>query len=388
MANRPFTIQDNAISLNGTEISASVDGKVVIPGITASAGYRVEEVDDTGDQSRTWSQSDPFTVIDNGQFSVLNGDWAGTGFTPAVYTAEIDGEGYIDNISIDSNGTIPADQTIWFDVDFMWATAAADPINTFVPSDWVQIPFKTKLRSLTIEADPTSPFQGGGGGLVEREVNFPTGETGDTRGTIALTPQDGTFVCVADYVEPETLSVDATTNQGFDTSQTGGQFIEFDLTAEDYPDLQAIFGVWGGVSQENYPYPEEFTIEASGVDGVRTCVNCGYNANGDMYFTIEYVSGDPTNFASGSELTITYVTSQLPDIWVRLDNNNIDRLTNANGDTFLLDEWGNIQMPETGGGAIWFNYGYIDQDENFDNNTLRVSGGDGVSIYTAEDGKN
>lgn len=57
----------------------------------------------------------------------------------------------------------------------------------------------------------------------------------------------------------------------------------------------------------------------------------------------------------------------------------------ANGKDWTFDSAGNLNLPN--GGAISTNYGYIDQDSGFDNNTLRVSGGNGVSIYTDEDGK-
>lgn len=57
----------------------------------------------------------------------------------------------------------------------------------------------------------------------------------------------------------------------------------------------------------------------------------------------------------------------------------------ANGKDWTFDTAGNLNLPN--GGAISTNYGYIDQDSGFDNNTLRLSGGDSVSIYSNEDGK-
>lgn len=45
MTNKAFEIQGSTISLNGVDLSASSDGKVVIPGVTRSTGtiiYRLK----------------------------------------------------------------------------------------------------------------------------------------------------------------------------------------------------------------------------------------------------------------------------------------------------------------------------------------------------------
>ena len=70
------------------------------------------------------------------------------------------------------------------------------------------------------------------------------------------------------------------------------------------------------------------------------------------------------------------------DINIRTQNNIQLR---SNGKNWTFDTGGTLNLPN--GGGISFNYGYIDQDENFDNNTVRLSGGDSVSIYSNEDGK-
>ena len=49
----------------------------------------------------------------------------------------------------------------------------------------------------------------------------------------------------------------------------------------------------------------------------------------------------------------------------------------------VLDPNGDLLLPN--GGAIWLNYGYIDQDTSVEGNALRVSGGDSVVVSTGED---
>lgn len=49
----------------------------------------------------------------------------------------------------------------------------------------------------------------------------------------------------------------------------------------------------------------------------------------------------------------------------------------------VLDSNGDLLLPN--GGAIWLNYGYIDQDTSVEGNALRVSGGDSVVVSTGED---
>lgn len=236
---------------------------------------------------------------------------------------------------------------------------------------------------IDIDDNPIS----GGGGIVQRSVNFPYGEEGDTRGTIVLTPLNETLVCVMDYEPPVVSTVEVETNVEFNISQTGGQFVQFTLTSENYPELQGILGVWVGPGQNNYANPQEFSVTSAGIPGgARTCVSAGYLADtGDMFFIVEYAAGDDSVFPIGTVATISYVTSQGPQIWVRIDNGVIDRLTNTDGEQAILDETGTLFMPENGG--IWFNYGYIDQDTDVDNNTLRLSGGNNVSLYAGEDTK-
>jgi hypothetical protein len=58
---------------------------------------------------------------------------------------------------------------------------------------------------------------------------------------------------------------------------------------------------------------------------------------------------------------------------------------NEGDKTWEFNPTGDFYMPD--GGAIRFNYGYIDQDPDRDDDALRISGGNGVTIKADEDGK-
>jgi hypothetical protein len=58
---------------------------------------------------------------------------------------------------------------------------------------------------------------------------------------------------------------------------------------------------------------------------------------------------------------------------------------NEGDKTWAFDPTGDFYMPD--GGAIRFDYGYIDQDPDSDNDALRISGGNGVTIKADEDGQ-
>jgi hypothetical protein len=50
MANKPFAIQGADLTLGGVNLQAGNTG-VVIPGVTQATNYKVEEVNDTADQT-------------------------------------------------------------------------------------------------------------------------------------------------------------------------------------------------------------------------------------------------------------------------------------------------------------------------------------------------
>ena len=73
-----------------------------------------------------------------------------------------------------------------------------------------------------------SEFGGcGSGAVVVREIVFPGGEPGDTKGTIALNNAGNTYICTEDYVAVELIEgdTDIETTEGYNIGQSGGLYL-------------------------------------------------------------------------------------------------------------------------------------------------------------------
>ena len=159
MANKAFGIQGADLTLGGLNLQAGTNG-VVIPGITRAASYRVEEIKETGEQTNTLNLP---IVIDNVTHTAKVADAGASTLDYATYNAELDDENYIDEIEVNTSGTYigsEVDRNGDFD---MWGYVGSDASGYFdnwVTSDWVQIPFRPKMRAAIIE------LEGGGGGSL------------------------------------------------------------------------------------------------------------------------------------------------------------------------------------------------------------------------------
>lgn len=233
MAIKPFAIQGADLTLGGVSLQAGTAG-VVIPGVTQATNYTVEEIDETGEQSYSFN-SRPF-LIDAYTYLILDGAQADPGnlWTRPEYLVDgIDDEGYIDGIGIVNAGSIlPAtvDNGL-YNATYMWASDVSTALDqgSWNASDWQQVPFRPIVR-----ADDVESISGIGGGVVVRSVNFPEGEEGDTRGTIADVGQGTLYYCTEDWSEPDTFEVE--TAEPYAAGQTGGDVV-FVIPQSAYPEL-------------------------------------------------------------------------------------------------------------------------------------------------------
>ena len=148
-----------------------------------------------------------------------------------------------------------------------------------------------------------------------REVSFPNGADGDLQGTIAVNGAGKTFICTSTWTASATVTYSTTNNTDYSIGQSGGQLLGYEITPSTLPDIQAVFGTWATGQQYNYPTPGDFTLEVPGITGPRTVTSCGYlSGNGDIWFDIAYVSGDPTTVSIGDAVTIHFTPPQ-PAIW-------------------------------------------------------------------------
>jgi outer membrane protein assembly factor BamB len=156
-----------------------------------------------------------------------------------------------------------------------------------------------------------------GSGVVERSVSFPNGESGDTRGTIALTPNGETYICIADWEDAATGlqgTFSAVTVELYNIGQSGGIYNSAVLSIADEPEIYNIlrYGSWS---------EGQFTVDAGvAYGGAQNVTSTGYNdQTGIMSILWLHRAEDPEELAQGSSVTIAYTGggTQTP-IWRRL----------------------------------------------------------------------
>jgi hypothetical protein len=167
------------------------------------------------------------------------------------------------------------------------------------------------------DSDATSEISGGGGGVVERNISFPNGESGDTRGTIALTPNGETYICTEDWQDASSGlqgTFSATTTELYNIGQSGGVFNNAVLSIVDEPEIYNIlrYGSWT---------EGQFTIDAGATwGGAKNVTSTSFNDQaGLMYISWLVGPGDPQEIPQGTSVTVVYTGggTQTP-IWKRL----------------------------------------------------------------------
>ena len=183
MANKPFAIQGADLTLGGVNLQAGTTG-VVIPGVTRATSYVPEEVEDVADQTHAFNS--PPIVIDHTYRSILNGDYSPSGYTEAEYAVtELDGDDFIDGIEIVSEGSgWDLTSANGAKNNNMWAYVGSEqnPFASFVNTDWIQIPFRVKIRAGEVETI------GGGGSVsgLQGNTDYSPEEEGDVRYTLGI----------------------------------------------------------------------------------------------------------------------------------------------------------------------------------------------------------
>ena len=179
MTIKPFAIQGADLTLGGVNLQAGTTG-VVIPGVTQATGYKVEEVNDTQDQTYQFAVDSEVVVVDYVQYQAILND---TGGSYADFTAPTDGEGYIDGIEVNGQGTYTSQEATNNEANDMYAYigSASASDRPIVPQDWITIPFRPKMRAGAIEN-----IGGGGSGNCSELVNGDYAFTLKSNGTITV----------------------------------------------------------------------------------------------------------------------------------------------------------------------------------------------------------
>ena len=147
MANKPFEIQSSELVIGGVKLQAGTTG-VVIPGVTHASSYKVEEVNDRGDQTATFTNGVD-VAIDQVIYAAKVADAGANVSAYAVYIVYLDDQNYIDTIEVDSRGSYTGSESTTNESNDMWEYNGtdSDPIANFVSSDWVQVPFRPRMRA-------------------------------------------------------------------------------------------------------------------------------------------------------------------------------------------------------------------------------------------------
>ena len=191
MANKPFAIQGADLTLGGVNIQAGTTG-VVVPGVTQAVNFRVKEVDempniggqDLGDDAGA------ITVIDNAEYLYLvdDGDSPSADYVAATYSVDdLDELGNIKEIDVETEGVFLAADKTRVEAANMWATLDPTPFVSFSAGNWIQIPFRPKMRAGEVEN-----IGGGGADTGNFTFNEDTITNSDgmklttNRGTLAM----------------------------------------------------------------------------------------------------------------------------------------------------------------------------------------------------------
>ena len=189
MTIKPFAIQGADLTLGGVNLQAGTTG-VVIPGVTIATNYKVEEVNETDvDQTYQFAVDSEIVVVDAALYNAIVAEGNEGHF--ADYTATTDGEGYIDEIKVNGQGTYTSQEAVTAGEGLMYAYKGAGSASDrpLVPNDWITIPFYPRMRAGAVET-----IGGGGGNANTGNFTFSedtiTNENGLTlqtdRGTLAI----------------------------------------------------------------------------------------------------------------------------------------------------------------------------------------------------------
>ena len=182
---RHIYVGPGSITVGNAVISESATGKLVLPGLTRATALHADEVQDTEDQSYSFSSTP--SVVDEYEYTIRAGATPDGSYVAAEYSVDgIDGEGFIDGITVDVAGTWTQAIADVNRRNAMHAYIGADINGVFNASDWITIEFVVRAKADDVEYE----FSTGGGGseLVNGDYAF----TLNNNGTITL-PKNVTF---------------------------------------------------------------------------------------------------------------------------------------------------------------------------------------------------
>ncbi len=361
---RSVYVGPGSVYVGNSVITESATGSLVIPGLTRATGYYADEVEKKDRWGSNPTITGTVTVIDAQYYEVLAGRPASGDYAPATYTVEKD-DNRVDEITVDeTGGGWTKTEAEYARDNNMYATNVAGAINNFNAGDWQQIPFRVEIKAEdTVYEDIFSggtdlPSQSGqegkflrtdgsalswvamtGGGVVVRAVDFPGGEEGDTRGTIADAGEGVLYYCTQNWGEPDTFEVE--TAEQYAAGQTGGDVV-FVIPQSAYPELASLVdinnpGVWSVTGELDLAgegtWPVNSITVVTASEGEFTGEDCWWFNVGDL--GLNYPT-ETEQIPAGSTFQLNYARP----IWQEVSTGdsdlgnftfNADTITNGDG---------------------------------------------------------
>ena len=203
---RHLYVGPGSVTIGDSVISEATTGKLVLPGVTRATTLFADEVEEVADQTRTWTGG--AFLLDAYHYGVtLGAITPDPSYSPADYSVDgIDGDGYIDGISVYSDTKGVWTQTV-ADYNranqmyaFIGTNVAEQPFN---PAHWVQIPFVVRAKANDVEYE----FSTGGNPFdqdlnTEDDVTFakvtvPFGYIGELSDGLAIVDNSAGAVIIA-----------------------------------------------------------------------------------------------------------------------------------------------------------------------------------------------
>jgi hypothetical protein len=362
------------------------DGKLTLPAVSE---INTKNNDGLVNQSIKLGGGDPYLYLTNYTNPVLGqafttADWA-TAVWDGTSLTITDCAGFITYINTATTALVlRINGSIWTETTGRQSSSDEVtfqnlPINTATPVTVTRLDVYTRTQaSLAVEGDTVAIFApndnywsfdgngkltlpeggdivdsngdsvlgggGGSGGVVERSIEFPQGEEGDTAGTLALNPMGSLFICKTDWVDYSDYGGGyggLETSENFLPGQTGFVSNSVTILQADIP--QEVLYILQNVNLNVSDWSVIMDDEQFG--GEQTCTEVNFTG-GDLSFNWPYRNGtDPNGIPEGSGFTVAY-SGEVPQpaIWEQVaTGSGLGDLTVENGDEITNSD-GNITL--------------------------------------------
>jgi hypothetical protein len=334
---RHLYVGPGSVYIGSNVITESDTGGLVIPGLTKATGYYADGVDDEDEWGNNPVITGTVTVIDALRYQLLSGIGVpGPNHTPAIYTAEKQGN-RIDEITVtNGGGGWTKGQADYARNNNMYATNVADAIDNFNAGDWVQIPFRVEVKAEDTEYEDI--FGGSSDRLVSGDAEVVLSSNNDltipgviksTSGTSYIDPADNYVVLQTAQDVRWTFASDGELGLpegGIITEGvvTGNPTIQLTPATPDVASQKLVIKGGGSyTASDNGIGLNWFIINPLVGDTVEIYVNSPDNANQTLYWWI-YSDNTPDDIATPNSGTVILNNGGAGDFGFTVDSDDYE----------------------------------------------------------------